>query len=505
MLELTDDGLAAADESLVPRLAEISRLFDELSPTARTALRGPLPRSSRRWSPAATAARDARTMTSDGGRTAELLVALIRNACVNDGTDDSGNERRNAEVLAGGAAPALFEWHHPAGPPGAGLVVARLDGTDPAAPTLLLLGHTDVVPVNPARWPRDPFGGEIVDGEVWGRGAVDMLNQTAAMALAFDDLAAGPPGCRARWSSPPWPTRRPAATTACCTSSTHDPELLRCDAALTEAGGTVMPTAARPGARRGGRREGDGADAHRRARPRRATGRRRGRRQRRSSPRPRWSGGSTGSAADRTSATTGGDWVEATVDDPALRARLLDVERPAGTTSTTLPARRRVHAHACTHTTYTPTIVSAGLKSNIVPDEIAARARRPRRARRDDRRRRALPRRAARRPPRDDHGVHRTEPTRSTASAPIWPALRAGRAARPTPAAAWPRRCSPAPPTAATCGALGVPVFGFGVLSAALDPATYWSRFHGDDERIDIESLALSTAAWEHVARDLLG
>ena len=52
---------------------------------------------------------------------------------------------------------------------------------------------------------------------------------------------------------------------------------------------------------------------------------------------------------------------------------------------------------------------------------------------------------------------------------------------------------------------LGVPVFGFGVLSAALDPATYWSRFHGDDERIDVESLALSTAAWEHVARDVCG
>ena len=70
--------------------------------------------------------------------------------------------------------------------------MARLDGTDPAAPTLLLLGHLDVVPVNAANWTRDPFGGEIVDGEVWGRGAVDMLNQTAAMALAFDALAAGP-------------------------------------------------------------------------------------------------------------------------------------------------------------------------------------------------------------------------------------------------------------------------------------------------------------------------
>ena len=47
------------------------------------------------------------------------------------------------------------------------------------------MGHTDVVPVNPDGWSRDPFGGELVDGEVWGRGAVDMLNLTASMAVAF--------------------------------------------------------------------------------------------------------------------------------------------------------------------------------------------------------------------------------------------------------------------------------------------------------------------------------
>ena len=51
------------------------------------------------------------------------------------------------------------------------------------------MGHTDVVPVNPDGWQRDPFGGEIVDDEIWGRGAVDMLNLTATMAVAFRDLA----------------------------------------------------------------------------------------------------------------------------------------------------------------------------------------------------------------------------------------------------------------------------------------------------------------------------
>ena len=50
------------------------------------------------------------------------------------------------------------------------------------------MGHTDVVPVNPAGWRHDPFGGELIDGEVWGRGAVDMLNLTSSMAVVFRSL-----------------------------------------------------------------------------------------------------------------------------------------------------------------------------------------------------------------------------------------------------------------------------------------------------------------------------
>src|SRR5690606_25484379 len=73
--------------------------------------------------------------------------------------------------------------------------VARIEGTDPSAPSLCLMGHTDVVPVNPAGWSQDPFGGEVIrdaEGrdEVWGRGAIDMLNITASQAVAFRQLAA---------------------------------------------------------------------------------------------------------------------------------------------------------------------------------------------------------------------------------------------------------------------------------------------------------------------------
>ena len=123
------------------------------------------------------------------GAATELLQSLIRNECVNDGTPESGQEHRNAGLLedyfdGAGIALEQFESH-----PGRRSVVARIEGTDPSAPTLCLMGHTDVVPVNEAGWSRDPFGGELVDGEVWGRGAIDMLNLTSSMAVAFRHLA----------------------------------------------------------------------------------------------------------------------------------------------------------------------------------------------------------------------------------------------------------------------------------------------------------------------------
>ena len=68
--------------------------------------------------------------------------------------------------------------------PGRSIVMARLKGTGPAKP-LMLLHHMDVVPADPARWARDPFGGEIVDGAIWGRGAMDMKGIGVAHLYAF--------------------------------------------------------------------------------------------------------------------------------------------------------------------------------------------------------------------------------------------------------------------------------------------------------------------------------
>src|SRR5262245_56236715 len=121
--------------------------------------------------------------------TVELLQTLIRNACVNDGTPESGHEQRNAETIASFLGDAGFDVERYDAAPGRTSLVARIEGREPGAPSLCLMGHTDVVPVNPDGWTHDPFGGELIDGEVWGRGAVDMLNLTASMAVAFRELS----------------------------------------------------------------------------------------------------------------------------------------------------------------------------------------------------------------------------------------------------------------------------------------------------------------------------
>lgn len=111
----------------------------------------------------------------------ELLQTLIRNACVNDGTPESGHEYRSVATLREffDAEGEIFE---PV--PGRQSVIYRIEGTDPEWHTLALVPHLDVVPVQEEGWSQDPFGAEIVDGFVYGRGAIDMLNVTAAMAVA---------------------------------------------------------------------------------------------------------------------------------------------------------------------------------------------------------------------------------------------------------------------------------------------------------------------------------
>ena len=122
----------------------------------------------------------------------ELCRDLIRFESVNDGTGRGKGEREAAEHVAGllaevGLEPQLFESER-----NRTSVAARVEGEDSSRPALLIHGHLDVVPAEPKEWTYDPFAGEIADGMLWGRGAVDMLDMDAmTLAVVRDRLRSG--------------------------------------------------------------------------------------------------------------------------------------------------------------------------------------------------------------------------------------------------------------------------------------------------------------------------
>ena len=121
--------------------------------------------------------------------TVELLQAMIRNACVNDGTPESGHEVRSADVLRPTSRAAASTSSASSRRPAGRSVVARIEGTDPPRRRCCSWATPTSCRCRPPGGTRDPFGGELVDGEIWGRGAIDMLNLTASMAVAAKHLA----------------------------------------------------------------------------------------------------------------------------------------------------------------------------------------------------------------------------------------------------------------------------------------------------------------------------
>ncbi|WP_306319289.1 MULTISPECIES: M20/M25/M40 family metallo-hydrolase [unclassified Streptomyces] len=122
----------------------------------------------------------------------DLCRELIQIDTSNYGDHSGPGERKAAEWTAEklaevGLEPQIFESH-----PGRASTVARIEGEDPSRPALLIHGHTDVVPANAADWTHHPFSGEIADGCVWGRGAVDMKDMDAmTLAVVRDRLRSG--------------------------------------------------------------------------------------------------------------------------------------------------------------------------------------------------------------------------------------------------------------------------------------------------------------------------
>jgi len=115
----------------------------------------------------------------------ELCHELIRI----DSTNPTSSERAAAEKVAewltdAGLTPEVYE-----SAPGRASTVARWAGEDSSKPALLIHGHLDVVPADAADWAVDPFSGEVRDGCVWGRGAVDMKDMDAMTLAVVRDWA----------------------------------------------------------------------------------------------------------------------------------------------------------------------------------------------------------------------------------------------------------------------------------------------------------------------------
>jgi len=124
--------------------------------------------------------RDVRRLREE---TVDHLVNLIKI----DTTNPPGNETRACEyirdvLMAEGIESEILE-----SAPGRGSIIARLEGDGTKKP-FLMAGHLDVVPANADDWSADPFGGEIRDGCVWGRGAMDMKHNVAIDLVAFLEL-----------------------------------------------------------------------------------------------------------------------------------------------------------------------------------------------------------------------------------------------------------------------------------------------------------------------------
>jgi acetylornithine deacetylase/succinyl-diaminopimelate desuccinylase-like protein len=172
-----------------------------------------------------------------GRETADVLAQLIRFNTVNP----PGDERACQEWLAGYLRDAGLEVELDGATPERPNLVARLRG-DADGPVLGYLSHVDTVLADAGDWEHDPWGGEIHDGFLWGRGALDMKSQTAAEAVAIATLARS--------------GRRPARGEVRLISVVDEevggaegaiwlcrerPDLARVDYLLNEGGGQVMP------------------------------------------------------------------------------------------------------------------------------------------------------------------------------------------------------------------------------------------------------------------------
>ena len=125
---------------------------------------------------------------TDLDETAVIARDLIRFDTTNYGEGESNGEADAAEYVSAHLTELGLKPHSFESEPGRVSVVARVTGANRDRPALVVHGHLDVVPAIAENWSVDPFAGEIRDGMLWGRGAVDMKNMDAMILSALKDI-----------------------------------------------------------------------------------------------------------------------------------------------------------------------------------------------------------------------------------------------------------------------------------------------------------------------------
>lgn len=437
---------------------------------------------------------------------APLLQEFIRNACVNDGAVDSGLEYRTVDTLRGFLPSSGFDTTVIEPKPGRASLICRIEGSDPHAQSLMLMGHTDVVPVADSnRWKQDPFGGELVDGIIWGRGAVDMLDVTATMAVAFARLVKEGFAPRGSLTYLAVADEEALGTYGAKYLTEVEPDLVRSDIVLTEFGGARMglpskqPVLPVMVGEKGTywcsiKIKGTPGHASMPFRTDNALVKAAEvvRRLAEYSPQPvlheTWMAFVEALPMD--------DDIKNVLRDPGmLEAMLAEGE---------IATARGLHA--CTHTTFAPTIMHGGIKTNVIPDAVELQV--------DVR---TLPgqsgddvREMIREALGDLYGeVEISADSDFPASASPWDTevfqtLRTV-TERIVPGAATVPFLIVGATDARYFRKLGSTCYGTGIKSEQIDFSDFGRMFHGDDERVDIESLDLQTHYWMELARELVG
>ena len=437
--------------------------------------------------------------------TVELLQQLIRNGCVNDGTPESGQEVRNVDLLESYLGGTGFDTQRFEMLPNRSSLVARIEGSDPKAPSLMLMGHTDVVPVNVDGWQRDPFAAELVDDMIWGRGAVDMLNLTSSMAVAVRNVARSgfrPKGTLIYFAVA---DEEAAGIYGAKYMCEDEPDAVRCDYLVTEMGGFRFGATETPKRVITIGEKGTywckitikGTPGH--------------------GSMPARTDNALVKAAEvvrrlaayKPPTTLHAQWrdfVEHMEFGPELTGALLDEAAIDKLVETSPDVGLARMVHAMTHTTIAPTVLNAGVKANVIPDDARMQV--------DIR---TLPGQTGNDIQAmlhealgdlydgiDIDPMSAMPASFSTIDTPLYQTL-----------SSLTERLSPGSKTVPfmISGAtdaryfrqLGAVSYGYGLFSDKIPFTEFASMFHGDNERVDVESLRLSTELWEALIREFLG